>query len=93
MVVRIVPFPDDWPPTLPISRRSMNQPCVDMQEMNPDLVVATLVGKSDPKNFMIHFERTAHANMPLSLGTGWIDEPTHTHRPILLERHLVPTMV
>ena len=68
---------DDWPPIMPISRCAINQPCVDMQKMNPYLVVATLVGRFDSKNFMITFERTVHANMPLSLGTGWLDEPAH----------------
>ena len=77
VVVRTVSFPDDWPPILPISRCAINQPCVDMQEMNPHLVVALLVGKFDSKNFMIKFERTLHGNMPLSLGTKWLDEPTH----------------
>ena len=77
VVARIVPFPDGWPPMLPISRCATNQPCVDMQEMNPYFVVATLVGMFDSKNFMRNFERTVHANMPLSFGTRWLDETAH----------------
>ena len=77
VVVRIVSFPDDWPQILPISRFTINQPCVDMQEMNPYLVVATLVGRSDAASFMRNFERSMHANMPLTLATVWLDEPTH----------------
>ena len=42
VVVRTVPFPDEWPPILPISRCAINQPCVDMQEMNPYFVVANI---------------------------------------------------
>ena len=29
-----VSFPDEWPPILTILRCAINQPCVDMQEMN-----------------------------------------------------------
>ena len=39
VVVRTAPFPDEWPPILPISRCAINQPCVDVQEMNPYFVV------------------------------------------------------
>ena len=31
VVVRTVPFPDDWPPMLPTWRCAINQPCVDMK--------------------------------------------------------------
>ena len=63
-----------------------------MQEMNPYFVVTTLVGRFDSKNFMINSERTVHANMPLSLVKGWLDETAHIST-ILLKLHQVPTML
>ena len=77
VVARTVSFPEDSPPILPVSRCAINQPCVDVQEMNPYFVVATLVGRFDSKNFMRNFKRTVQANMPLGLGTPWLDETAH----------------
>ena len=77
LVVRTVSFPDGWPPILRISRCAINQPSVDMQEMNPYFVVITLVGMFDSKSFMRNFERTVHANMSLSFGTRWLHETAH----------------
>ena len=91
VMVRTVPFPDDWPPILPISRCAIHQPCVDMQEMKPYFVLATPVGTFDSKSFITNFERTVHASMPLSFGTKWLDETAHID--LLLEPHLVPTML
>ena len=48
-----------------------------MQEMNPYFVVATLVGTFDSKSFVMDFERTVHANVPLIFGTTWQDETAH----------------
>ena len=77
VVVRTVLFPDEWPPIMSISGCAINLPCVDMQEMNPYFVVATLVGTFDSKSFVRDFECTVHANMPLSFGTRWQDETAH----------------
>ena len=49
-----------------------------MQKMNPYFVVAILFGRFGSKNFMRNFERTVHVNMPLTLGTGWLDETAHS---------------
>ena len=62
---------------MPISGCAINQPCVDMQEMNPYFVVATLVGTFDSKSFVRDFECTVHATVPLSFGTRWQDETAH----------------
>ena len=51
-----------------------DQPCVDMQEMNPYFLVTTLVGRFDSKSFMRNFERTMQPNLPLTLGTNQLDK-------------------
>ena len=66
VVVRTVSFADDWPLMLPVSRCAINQPCFDMQEMNPCFVVATLVGRFDSDSFVINF-----AHFPNLLGSGF----------------------
>ena len=77
VVVRRVPLPDDWPPIFSVTGCAINQSCVDVQEMNPYFVAAALVCKFDAESFMRNFERAMHANLPLSFGTRWLDEPTH----------------
>ena len=76
VVVRRVPLPHAWPPIFSVAGCAINQSCIDVQEMNPNFVVAGPVWNLGAKCFVRDFERTVHANMPLSFGTRWLDAPT-----------------
>ena len=55
-------------------------------------MVATLVSGSNAENIAIDFERTVAGHLPLTVCIRRLDESTYVGS-ILLERHLVPTMV
>ena len=74
VVTRRVPVPHAWPQKLSVAGCAINQSCIDVQEMNPNFVVAALVCNFDAKYFVRNFERTMHA---LSFGPRWLDESTH----------------
>ena len=52
---------------------AIDQPRVSVQEVNPNFVVATLVGGLDAKDVTINLECTVHADVPLGFGTWWLD--------------------
>ena len=67
---------------MPVSKRvakavTIDQPCVNVQIVNPYFMLATLAGRLDSENVLIDFERTVHADMPLSLGSWWLDKATY----------------
>ena len=60
---------------------AIDQPRVSVQEVNPNFVVATLVGGLDAKDVTINIECTVHADVPLGFGTGHVEAsaPSRTH--------------
>ena len=56
---------------------AIDQPRVSVQEVNPNFVVATLVGGPDAKDVTINLAGTVHADVPLGFGTWWLDNATH----------------
>ena len=71
---------------------AINQPRIDVEEVNPNFLMAPLICTPDAKRIVRDFEGTMHANMPLSLGHRWLDKSAKRH-PIRLVHHLVPTAV
>ena len=53
---------------------SFDQPSVDVREMNPYLVMATLVSKLGAKNLMINFESAVTADVPFIFRSWWLDK-------------------
>ena len=60
--------------------------------VDPNLVLAALVGVLDAKNLTIHLEIAVHAYLPFGFGTWWLNK-TATHLTVHRGRHQVSTWV
>ena len=79
VVVRRVPLPQTCWSILVIAGCAINLPRTDVEEVNPNFVVAVLICTPDAKRIVKDFEGTMHANIPISLG------PRTLIKPILLQ--------
>ena len=77
LIVVIRRVPHVWPPKIFVVGCAINQLRTDVQEMNPNFVVATLVCNFDVKCVVRDFESNAHANMPVGFGPRWLCESAY----------------
>ena len=66
VVVRRVPLPQTCLSIFVITGCAINQPRIDVEEVNPNFVVAALICMPDAKRIVSDFEYTKHANLPHS---------------------------
>ena len=79
VVVRRVPFVQTWSSIFVITGCAINQPRIDVKEVNPNFVMARLICTLDAKRIVRNFEGTMHANMPHSLGPNSPATPPGPH--------------
>ena len=56
---------------------AINQPRIDVEEVNPNFVMAPLICTPYAKRIVRDFEGTMHVNVPLSLGPRWLDKSAY----------------
>ena len=77
VIVRRVPLPRNWSTIFVIPEYAIDQSCIDVEEVDPNFVVAALICARDAKRAVRESEGTTHTNLPLLLGSQWFHEPTY----------------
>ena len=76
VIVRRVHLPRTWSTMLVIPGCAINQPRIDVEEVDPNIVVAALICFPDAKRVLGDCDGTMHTNVPLVVGSRWFNEPT-----------------